>query len=60
MVAHHGDHRNPATADELMRKFAFLAEDTLGKEGVKDVSDAVFRLDDMPDIRELTALLRRG
>ena len=60
VVAHHGDHRNPATADELMRKFAFLAEDSLGKEGVKDVSDAVFRLDDMPDIRELTALLRRG
>lgn len=58
VVAHHGDHRNPASQDELQRKFAFLAEDTLGREGVDGVMETVARLEELPDIRELTALLR--
>ena len=58
VVAHHGDHRNPATADELARKFAFLTTDFLGEKGVRDVSGAVSRLEETADIRELTALLR--
>ena len=58
VVAHHGDHRNPATAEEMRRKFAFLTADSLGKHGVRDVTDAVSRLHEMGDIRELTALLR--
>jgi len=58
VVAHHGDHRNPATADELHRKFAFLTGELLGEKGVRDVTDSVSRLHEMGDIRELTALLR--
>ena len=60
VVAHHGDHRNPAPLDELRGKFAFLTADSLGEEGVREVVDAVSRLGEMPDIRELTALLRTG
>ena len=58
VVAHHGDHRNPAPPDELRAKFAFLATDTLGEAGVEKVAEAVERLDALPDIKELTALLR--
>ena len=60
VVAHHGDHRNPAPTGELARKFAFLAVDSLGEQGARDVSDAVAGLHEMADIRELTALLRVG
>ena len=60
VVAHHGDHRNPAPDGELSRKFAFLAADFLGEKGVIEVTDAVSRLEEIPDIRELTALLRAG
>ena len=60
VVAHHGDHRNPATPEELRDKFAFLAGDALGEEGVRKVMDAVARLEELPDICELAALMRRG
>ena len=60
VVAHHGDHRNPAPSDELEWKFAFLTTDLLGETGVREVSEAVARLHEMGDIRELTALLRAG
>ena len=59
VVAHHGDHRNPAPANELQEKFSFLASDSLGEDGVRQVSDTVARLEELSDIRELTALLRR-
>ena len=58
VVAHHGDHRNPAPAAELAGKFAFLTADFLGEKGIGAVSDAVSRLEESSDIRELTALLR--
>lgn len=58
VVAHHGDHRNPAPAAELAGKFAFLTADFLGEKGIGAVSDEVARLDESPDIRELTELLR--
>ena len=58
VVAHHGDHRNPAAAEELASKFAFLTADILGEKGIGAVSDAVSRLEESPDIRELTDLLR--
>ena len=58
VVAHHGDHRNPAAPEELTRKFAFLATESLGDDGVRRVMEVVSHLDDLPDIRELTALLR--
>ena len=60
VVAHHGDYRNPAPREELSEKFTYLASDSLGEEGVREVSETVARLAELPDIRELTALLRRG
>ena len=60
VVAHHGDHQNPASPEELTQKFAFLAEDFLGKRGVSNVVDLVSRLEELPDIRELTQWLRGG
>ena len=59
VVAHHGDHRNPASPEELRDKFAFLAEGALSEKGVRKVMDTVARLEALPDIGELTALLRR-
>ena len=58
VVAHHGDHRNPASPEELRDKFTFLTRDTLGPDRMSEVMEAVSRLEEMPDIRELTALLR--
>ena len=58
VVAHHGDHRNPAPPDELRKKFAFLAEESLGEGRMQQVTEAVARLEELPDIRELTELLR--
>lgn len=58
VVAHHGDHRNPASPDELREKFRFLSEQTLPKTRIGKVMDTVARLEELPDIGELTALLR--
>ena len=58
VVAHHGDHRNPAPPDELREKFSFLAIDSLGEAGVLDVAETVGKLEGLSDIRELTELLR--
>ena len=60
VVAHHGDHQNPAPPDELREKFAFLSKDALGEERIRQVIDTVARIEALPDIRELTALLRGG
>jgi 2-methylcitrate dehydratase PrpD len=53
----HGDAENPASREELVEKFAFLATDVIGKERVADVIAAVDRLERLPDVRELTALV---
>ena len=58
VVAHHGDHRNPATPDELREKFSFLTKDVLGPDRISEVIETASRLEDLADIRELTALLR--
>ena len=58
VVAHHGDHRNPAAPEELRQKFLFLAEEALGKDRCGQVVDTVSRLEELEDIRELTELLR--
>ena len=58
VIAHHGDHRNPAPAAELANKFAFLSADFLGERGVGAVTDVVSRLEESPEINELTDLLR--
>ena len=57
VTAHHGDTNNPASRDELLSKFTFLAADTLGEERTSRVIELVDRLDTIPDIRELTVLL---
>ena len=53
----HGDAANPASREELIEKFAFLATDAIGKERVADVVAAVDRLDRLSNVRELTALV---
>ena len=60
VVAHHGDHRNPAPPEELQEKFVFLTEEALGKARCREVMETVARLEELSDIRELTALLRCG
>jgi 2-methylcitrate dehydratase PrpD len=53
----HGDAANPASRQELIEKFSFLATDVIGKERVADVVATVDRLERLTDVRELTALL---
>jgi 2-methylcitrate dehydratase PrpD len=57
VVAHRGDARNPVSQGELAGKFISLASDTLGEERTQQVIDAVYRLDGLDDVRELTRLL---
>jgi 2-methylcitrate dehydratase PrpD len=57
VTAHHGDARNPASRDELVGKFTFLALDALGEEKTGQVIAAVDRLDALEDVGELTGLL---
>ena len=57
VASQRGDCTNPRSRDELLDKFLFLSEDTLGRHGVKRVVDAVSRLDDLEDIGSLTELL---
>jgi 2-methylcitrate dehydratase PrpD len=52
-----GDAGNPAPHQQLIDKFLFLTQDILGLERANSVVKAIDRLDDMPDVRELTALL---
>ena len=58
VTAHHGDHRDPASRQELLDKFAFLVQGVLGTQGCSQVADAVENLDTLGDVRDLTALLR--
>jgi 2-methylcitrate dehydratase PrpD len=53
-----GDAANPVPRSELIEKFSALAAPVLGDSRTSVVVDATARLDRMPDIRELTALLR--
>ena len=52
-----GDAGNPVPHQQLVDKFLFLTQDILGLERANSVIKAIDRLDDMPDVRELTALL---
>ena len=58
VVAHHGDHRNPAAPGELRQKFSFLTEDILGRDGSEQVAETAGRLEELEDVRELTEPLR--
>jgi 2-methylcitrate dehydratase PrpD len=53
----HGDAANPRPRHELEAKFRTLASDALQAGGVNEVIEMVARLEDLPDIRGLTALL---
>ena len=57
VTSQRGDFSNPADREELLGKFDLLARDTLGAGGVQQVSETVSRLDRLPDVGELTALL---
>ena len=57
VTAHHGDARNPASREELVGKFNFLALDILGEAGAARVVESVDYLDSLGNIRELTRLL---
>lgn len=57
VTAHRGDFHNPVTRDELIGKFRFLAEETLGEERTQKVIDTVACLDTLDEVRELTRLL---
>ena len=52
-----GDAGNPVPHQQLVDKFLFLTQDILGLERANSVIKAIDRLDDMPDVKELTALL---
>ncbi len=58
VIAHHGDHQDPASRQELLDKFTFLTREVLGAEGCRQVVEAVESLDTLDDVRELTKLLR--
>ena len=60
VIAHHGDAQNPASWEELLGKFNFLAQDVLGEEGAAHVVETVGHLDTLGNIRDLTRLLGRG
>jgi 2-methylcitrate dehydratase PrpD len=53
----HGDAAAPADAGEVIEKFETLAGPVLGRAGARAVVEAVDRVDELKDIRELTALL---
>ena len=57
VTSQRGDFSNPADREELLDKFDLLARDTLGAGGVQQVNETVSRLDRLPDVGELTALL---
>ena len=59
VTAHHGDTQNPASREELVGKFNFLAQDVLGEGGAARVVETVGYLDALGNIRELTRLLGR-
>jgi 2-methylcitrate dehydratase PrpD len=53
----HGDAAHPRPHHELEAKFRTLASDALKTDGVNEVIETVARLEHVPDIRRLTALL---
>jgi 2-methylcitrate dehydratase PrpD len=55
-----GDASAPAELGELLEKFETLAAPTLGRAGARAVMEAVDRIDELKDVRELTSLLGAG
>ena len=57
VTVQHGDAKYPASHDELLAKFRLLAGPSLNEDRMQQVIDTVDRMDELEDIRELTALL---
>ena len=57
VTSQRGDFSNPAGREELLGKFDLLSRDTLGAAKAQQVVEAVNRLDQLPVVGELTALL---
>jgi 2-methylcitrate dehydratase PrpD len=57
VTSQHGDYSNPASDKELLGKFSRLSVDSLGRERTQMVVDTVSRMDELPDVTELTRLL---
>jgi len=55
-----GDPRDPMTEDEVGVKFMALGRDVLGESACRRLADATLRLDELEDVRELTALTVRA
>ena len=55
-----GHYKNPMSDGEVEAKFKRLASKTLGAEKMSSILDAVWRLDRLGDIRELTELVTVG
>jgi 2-methylcitrate dehydratase PrpD len=53
----HGDAANPRARHELEAKFRALASDALDATRANEVIETVARLEDLPDVKNLTALL---
>jgi 2-methylcitrate dehydratase PrpD len=53
----HGDTANPRPPHELEAKFRALASEALGAERANEVVETVARLEQLKDVRTLTALL---
>ncbi len=52
-----GDPRNPLSASELQQKFVGLAEPVIGRMMAGQLDSLIDRLDEVPDVAELTAYL---
>ena len=52
-----GDAANPVPRQELVEKFLSLATDVLGSDRAQAVVEAVERLQELPNVRNLTSLL---
>ena len=57
--SHRGDFNDPFSEAELRAKFRELAGEVVTAEGAAAVEAAVDRIDEWPNIGELTGLLRR-
>ncbi len=53
-----GDPENPASMDEVMRKFGFLTENFLDKRRKEKIAEMVSRLEEVDDIGKLGELVR--
>ena len=52
-----GHPRNPLSASELQQKFLGLAEPVIGRTMAKQLDSLLDRLDEVPDVAQLTAYL---